>query len=244
MSSDGVRKSGSGGGALGAVAKALPVVGLVCGLSASAAAAPLPDPQIDESLVVQDVGKPAPQRSLVVAGGCFWGVQAVFQHVKGVVSAVSGYAGGKADTAHYEIVSSGATGHAEAVKVTYDSSVVTMGRLLKVFFSVAHDPTQVGGQGPDHGDQYRSAVFYSSDEQRRIAESYVKQLDAAKVFKAPVATKIEPLKEFYPAEAYHQDYARLHPDAPYIVYHDLPKLKGLKQSFPEDYIDPSSPRKK
>lgn len=226
-------------GILKAAAKGIPVMGVAVGLSVGAAAAQLPDPRLDEPLAAREAGQSAPRKALVVAGGCFWGVQAVFQHVKGVVSAESGYAGGKASTANYESVCGGQTGHAEAVKITYKASAITMGRLLKIFFSVAHDPTQMGGQGPDHGDQYRSAVFYANEGQRRIAEAYIAQLDAAKVFKAPIATRLEALKEFYLAEAYHQDYARLHPDAPYIVYHDLPKLNDLKQSFPGDYGEPA-----
>lgn len=199
------------------------------GHAVQAASAPLlPDPAKDE--VVTAGGAP---RSVVLAGGCFWGVQAVFQEVKGVTSAVSGYAGGAAALARYELVSSGTTGHAEAVQITYDPTQVTLGTLLKVFFSVAHDPTTLDRQGPDRGPQYRSAVFYANPEQESIARAYIAQLDAAKVFASPIVTKLEPLSAFYPAEAYHQDYARLHPNNPYIQAHDLPKLEQLKQLYPK-----------
>src|SRR5271165_1514014 len=156
------------------------------------------------------------EQTVVFAGGCFWGIQAVFQHVKGVVSAVSGYSGGSARTAEYEVVSTGATGHAESVKVTSDPSRVTYGQLLRVFFSVAHDPTQLNRQGPDQGSQYRSVIFYSSDEQKRIAQAYIAQLDQAKAFPRPIVTQVVAFKAFYPAEGYHQNYATLHPDNLYI----------------------------
>ena len=171
----------------------------------------------------------------VISGGCFWGIQAVFQHVKGVKSATSGYSGGDAKTAQYEIVSTGQTGHAESVKITYDPAQITYGELLQVFFSVAHDPTQLNRQGPDDGTQYRSVVFYANDEQKKIAEAYIAQLDKAKVFSGSIVTQVVPLKEFYPAEAYHQNYATLHPDQPYIVYNDAPKVAHLRQEFPELY---------
>jgi peptide-methionine (S)-S-oxide reductase len=176
--------------------------------------------------------------SIVLAGGCFWGVQAVFQHVKGVTKAVSGYAGGSASTAHYEMVGSGTTGHAEAVQVTFDRSQVTVGQILKVFFSVAHDPTQVNRQGPDYGTQYRSEIFFSSTEQKKIAAAYIEQLKKAKTFSQPIATKVEPLKGFYEAEAYHQNYAKLHPDNPYIAINDLPKIQTLKNELPQLYVQP------
>jgi peptide-methionine (S)-S-oxide reductase len=179
----------------------------------------------------------AASETAVVAGGCFWGVQGVFQHLKGVTSAVSGYAGGDEKTAEYETVSGGRTGHAESVKITYDPTQVSYGRLLQVFFSVAHDPTEKDRQGPDEGTQYRSAIFPQSDEQARIARAYVAQLDQAKVFRKPIATTIEAGKRFFPAEAYHQDYLTLHPDQPYIVYNDLPKITELKRLFPEAYLD-------
>ena len=175
------------------------------------------------------------EQTAVVAGGCFWGIQAVFQHVKGVKSATSGYSGGEAKTAQYEIVSTGETGHAESVKITYDPAQVTYGELLRVFFSVAHDPTQLNRQGPDDGTQYRSVIFYGNDEQKKIAEAYIAQLDKAKVFPRTIVTQVVPLKAFYPAEDYHQNYATLHPNQPYIVFNDAPKVAHLKQQFPELY---------
>jgi peptide-methionine (S)-S-oxide reductase len=175
------------------------------------------------------------QQTAVLAGGCFWGVQAVFQHVKGVINATSGYSGGSPTTAEYEIVSTGETGHAESVKITYDPSQITYGRILQIFFSVAHDPTQLNRQGPDEGAQYRSAIFYGNEEQKRIAETYVAQLDQEKIFSRRIVTQVVPLKAFYPAEAYHQDYATRHPDNPYIVYNDAPKVAHLRQQFPELY---------
>src|SRR5437660_1837106 len=175
------------------------------------------------------------EQTAVLAGGCFWGVQAVFQHVKGVTYATSGYAGGSANTAEYEVVSTGETGHAESVKITYDPSQITYGELLRVFFSVAHDPTQLNRQGPDDGTQYRSVIFYGNDEQKKIAQAYIAQLDKAKVFSHPIVTQVVPLKAFYAAEAYHQDYPTRHPDQPYIVYNDAPKVAHLRQQFPELY---------
>lgn len=175
------------------------------------------------------------QQSAVLSGGCFWGVQAVFQHVKGVIKATSGYSGGSAKTAEYETVSTGETGHAESVEVVYDPSQITYGELLRVFFSVAHDPTQLNRQGPDQGTQYRSSIFYSSDEQKRIAEAYIAQLDKAGVFPRHIVTQVVPLQAFYPAEAYHQNYAALHPYQPYIVYNDAPKVEHLRKEFPELY---------
>lgn len=171
----------------------------------------------------------------VFAGGCFWGIEAVFEHVKGVQSAVSGYTGGTTASPSYEDVSTGTTGHAESVRVVYDPAVVSYGQLLQVFFSVAHDPTQVNRQGPDHGTQYRSAIFYRTKEQQRAAESYVRQLTAAKTFDRPIVTQIVPLGAFYPAESYHQHYMANHPDQPYIVYNDAPKVAHLKEQFPQLY---------
>ena len=171
----------------------------------------------------------------VFAGGCFWGIEAVFEHVKGVQSAVSGYAGGHTASPSYEDVSSGSSGHAEAVRVIYDPSVVSYGQLLQVFFSVAHDPTQLNRQGPDHGTQYRSAIFFRNADQQRAADAYVKQLTAAKIFRAPIVTQIVPLTTFNLAESYHQDYMAHHPDQPYIVYNDAPKVEHLKQQFPSLY---------
>jgi len=184
---------------------------------------------------VPKASKPG-QATAVFAGGCFWGVDAVFKHVKGVTGATSGYSGGSAETAHYEVVGSGLTGHAESVEVTYDPSQVTYGQLLRVFFLVAHDPTQLNRQGPDVGSQYRSVIFYAGAEQQRIAEAYLAQLNAAKVFAKPIVTQVVPLKAFYVAEAYHQNYLALHPTSPYIVYHDLPKLAALKSELPELYV--------
>src|SRR5438445_13316071 len=175
------------------------------------------------------------EQTAVLAGGCFWGVQAVFQHVKGVITATSGYSGGRAKTAEYELVSTGETGHAESVKITYDPSQITYGQLLRVFFSVAHDPTQLNRQGPDTGSQYRSAIFYGNEEQRRIAAAYVDQLNKARVFGAPIVTQVTNLKSFYEAEAYHQDYLAHHPDEPYIVFNDIPKVENLKKQFPAFY---------
>jgi peptide-methionine (S)-S-oxide reductase len=173
----------------------------------------------------------------VLAGGCFWGVQGVFQHVAGVSSAVSGYAGGDEKSAHYTIVGSGSTGHAESVRITFDPAKISYGKILQIFLSVVHDPTQLDRQGPDSGRQYRSAIFPQGSEQARIARAYLTQLDGAAVFSAPIATTIEPGKSFYPAEAYHQDFLEKNPDHPYIVYNDLPKLAALKRAFPELYRD-------
>jgi len=173
----------------------------------------------------------------VFAGGCFWGVQGVFQHVAGVTMAVSGYSGGAAETATYEQTGSGTTGHAESVEVTYDPSVVSYGDLLQIYFSVAHNPTQLNYQGPDHGTQYRSTIFPVNDEQAATASAYIAQLDAADLFEGPIVTTIEPLEAFYPAEQYHQDFLTLNPTYPYIVYNDLPKIEALKSLFPDAYRD-------
>ena len=171
----------------------------------------------------------------VFAGGCFWGIEAVFEHVKGVKSAVSGYAGGNVANPSYEQVSTGDTGHAESVQVVYDPSQVSYGKLLQIFFSVAHDPTQLNRQGPDHGTQYRSAIFYSNAQQQQIADAYVKQLSAAKTFSRPIVTQVTKLSAFYPAEAYHQDYLTHHPNQLYIVINDQPKVAALKKQFPDIY---------
>ena len=195
--------------------------------NASAAVA-IPNPKLDAQLATTKS-----QQTAVFAGGCFWGIEAVFDQVKGVSKAESGYAGGSADTAHYYTVSSGATGHAESVRVTYDASQITYGQLLKVFFSVAHDPTELNRQGPDVGSQYRSAVFFANDEQKRIAESYIKQLDEAKLFSGKIVTQVVPLGAFYAAEDYHQNYLVNHPNEPYIVYNDMPKLVNLRKLLPE-----------
>ncbi|MGE5168955.1 MAG: peptide-methionine (S)-S-oxide reductase MsrA [Rudaea sp.] len=177
----------------------------------------------------------AGKATAVFAGGCFWGVDAVFKHVRGVESVVSGYAGGSAATAKYMLVGTGTTGHAESVEVTYDPSQVSYTDLLKVFFSVAHDPTQLNRQGPDVGTQYRSAIFYANPEQKTLADRYIAQLTAAKAFPRPIVTQVAPLDKFYPAEDYHQNYLALHPDQPYIVYNDLPKLEALKETYPAWY---------
>jgi peptide-methionine (S)-S-oxide reductase len=192
--------------------------------------APVPAPAVDAARA----SSPG-RETVVISGGCFWGVQAVFQHVKGVVSATSGYAGGSAKDAQYETVSTGETGHAESVEIVYDPSQITYGELLRVFFSVAHDPTQLNRQGPDQGTQYRSAIFYKGEEQKRIAEAYIAQLEQAKVFSRRIVTQIVPLQGFYPAEAYHQNYATLHPNQPYIMFNDAPKVVHLKQEFPDMY---------
>ena len=207
------------------------VVAMAIQADVASAASPLPAPAVDiPAASVQG------SQTAVFAGGCFWGVEAVFRHVKGVSKAVSGYAGGSAKTADYERVSTGSTGHAEAVEVTYDPAQVSYGALLRIFFSVAHDPTQLNRQGPDYGTQYRSAIFFTNDEQKRVAQGYVEQLGQAKAFPSPIVTQLVPLPAFYPAEAYHQNYLALHPTQPYIVMHDLPKLAQLKQQFPERYV--------
>ena len=171
----------------------------------------------------------------VLAGGCFWGVDAVFKHVKGVSSVVSGYSGGDGSTAQYETVSTGSTGHAESVKITYDPSQVSYADLLRIYFSVATDPTELNRQGPDHGTQYRGVIFYTDEDQRQTALAYIDQLDKAKVFSGPIVTQVVPYKAFYEAESYHQNYLAQHPDNPYIVFNDLPKLRNLKKEFPDSY---------
>ena len=202
------------------------LMALAIAICASVGAAEFPAPVAD----LPASGKTA---TAVVAGGCFWGVEAVFEHVKGVKEVVSGYAGGSKSTAQYETVETGRTGHAESVKITYDPSQVSFGKLLQVYFSVAHDPTQLNRQGPDEGTQYRSAIFYSSDDQKRVAEAYIQQLEQAKIFKHRIVTQLTPLTGFYAAEEYHQHYLDRNPGNPYIVYNDLPKLRHLKQQFPE-----------
>src|SRR5207249_854451 len=193
--------------------------------------AALPNPVLDAPIAATKG-----EQTAVLAGGCFWGVQAVFQHVKGVITATSGYSGGRAKTAEYELVSTGETGHAESVKITYDPSRITYGQLLRVFFSTAHDPTQLDRQGPDEGSQYRSVIFHSNAEQKRIAEAYIAQLDQAKAFPNRIVTQVVPLSAFYPAEAYHQNYAANHPNNLYIVYNDAPKVAHLQQQLPELYV--------
>jgi peptide-methionine (S)-S-oxide reductase len=204
--------------------------GATCGTSGSAVT--IPNPEVDNGL------SPKPgQETAVVAGGCFWGIQAVFEHVKGVIRATSGYSGGAASTATYEKVCSGRTGHAEAVQVVFDPSQISFGQILKVFFSVAHDPTELNRQGPDTGTQYRSAIFYSSEDQKRVSSAYVEQLNAAKVFPRPIATQIVLLDAFYPAEDYHQGYAEQHPENMYIVVNDLPKVDNLQKQLPELFVE-------
>jgi peptide-methionine (S)-S-oxide reductase len=206
-------------------------IGTWMATSAAEKAVKLPAPAFDTPAASQ-----APQTA-VFAGGCFWGVQAVFQHTRGVLNAVSGYAGGSKQTANYEAVGSGATGHAESVQVTYDPAQISYGKLLQIYFSVAHDPTQLNRQGPDAGTQYRSAVFYSDTHQKEVAERYVAQLEAAHAFPRKIVTQLAPLMAFYPAEAYHQDYATRHPESPYIATFDLPKIANLKSTMPEVYRD-------
>jgi len=213
---------------LGAAALALAAFATTRSSAESAHATPAP--AVDEPLA-----KSSGKETIVLAGGCFWGVQGVFQHVKGVASAVSGYSGGDKSAAQYETVSTGATGHAESVKVTFDPREVSYGRLLQIYFSVAHDPTELNRQGPDTGSQYRSEIFAASPDQARIASSYVAQLGKAGAFSAPIVTRIEALKGFYPAEAYHQDFLTLNPSYPYIAINDLPKIEALKRLFPDSY---------
>jgi peptide-methionine (S)-S-oxide reductase len=191
---------------------------------------PFPKPVVDAPLAT---GKS--QQTAVLAGGCFWGVQAVFEHLKGVRSVTAGYSGGRVNSPGYEMVSSGLTGHAESVSITFDPSQISYGQILMIFFSVAHDPTQLNRQGPDDGTQYRSAVFYSNEDQQRIAVGYIQQLDSAKVYPRKIVTEVVPFKAFFRAEDYHQDYLQTHTDQPYIVYNDLPKLEHLKKQFPELY---------
>jgi peptide-methionine (S)-S-oxide reductase len=178
----------------------------------------------------------AATQTAVLSGGCFWGVQGVFEHVKGVRQVLAGYSGGKASAADYETVSSGTTGHAESVKIVFDPAQISYGRILQVFFSVALDPTMKNAQGPDQGTQYRSEIFTANEDQKRVAQAYVAQLDAAHVYAAPIATRVDPLSGFYPAEAYHQDFLAFHPDYPYIAFNDMPKVEALKTLFPSLYL--------
>jgi peptide-methionine (S)-S-oxide reductase len=198
--------------------------------SATASTTQVPDPTYDTPKASAQGTETA-----VLAGGCFWGMQSVFEHVRGVKQVWAGYSGGEANTAHYDDVSDGDTGHAESVKVQFDPAVVSYGQLLKVYFSVAHDPTELNRQGPDTGTQYRSEIFYTTPQQEKIAQSYIAQLNAAKVFDGSIVTQVQPLKAFYEAESYHQDYARTHPDQPYIVINDAPKVAALKQLYPSLY---------
>ena len=220
------RNSTRGLAALGAGVVAALLFALRAVVPTPASAVVLPVPALD-----QPISAAPGQQTIVLAGGCFWGVQAVFQHVKGVVSATSGYAGGTADSPSYEEVSSGNTGHAESVRIVFDTSKVSLGQLLKVFFSVAHDPTELNRQGPDVGTQYRSAVFYTTPAQQKIVEAYIAQLKAAKVYKDPIVTQVAPLRAFHEAEAHHQNYYNLHPYEPYIVINDRPKVEALRAQF-------------
>jgi peptide-methionine (S)-S-oxide reductase len=215
---------------LGALAL-VSVVGLVVNFAhAAEPAVVLPPPAQDESAPAG-----GGMQTVVLAGGCFWGVQGVFEHTKGVVQAVSGYSGGKQETAHYQMVGTETTGHAESVQVTYDPKQISYGKILQIYFSVGHNPTELNYQGPDSGPSYRSAIFFANDEQKRVAEAYIAQIDQAHVFKAPIVTKLEPLTGFYPAEDYHQDFLVLHPTYPYIVINDLPKVDNLKRLFADQY---------
>ncbi|MBV9749640.1 MAG: peptide-methionine (S)-S-oxide reductase MsrA [Acetobacteraceae bacterium] len=221
--------------ALLAAAVAIPVAGLVLldqPSRAADAAQAVPAPLVD----THPADAHAPQTA-VLSGGCFWGVQGVFQHVRGVERVVAGYSGGTANTANYETVSDGGTGHAESVQITYDPAQISYGQILRIFFSVALDPTEVNRQGPDSGTQYRSEIFYATPEQEKVAHAYIAQLDQAHVFAQPIATRVDPLTGFYPAESYHQDYLTRHPNNPYIVINDLPKVRDLQRLFPSSYAE-------
>jgi peptide-methionine (S)-S-oxide reductase len=212
------------------LAMALATFGVSCGANADAVNKAIPAPDLDTP-AAEATG---PQVA-VLAGGCFWGLQGMFEHVQGVTRVVAGYSGGDKSTAHYEMVGTERTGHAESVEITFDPKKVSYGQLLRLFFSVAHDPTELDRQGPDRGPSYRSEIFFASPSQERIARAYVQQLTKAKVFASPIVTKIEPLKGFYAAEDYHQDYLIHNPHQPYIVYNDLPKIEALKQVYPQVY---------
>ena len=217
--------------------KQLLIVALValafgCGLRAETINRAIPSPALDTPAAEANGAQVA-----VLAGGCFWGLQGMFEHVRGVTKVVAGYSGGEASTAHYEMVGTETTGHAESVEITFDPKQVSYGQLLQLFFSVAHDPTQLDRQGPDRGPSYRSEIFFGSPAQERIARAYVAQLTKANVFKSPIVTRIEPLKAFYAAEDYHQDYLIHNPNQPYIVYNDLPKIEALKRVYPQLYRD-------
>jgi peptide-methionine (S)-S-oxide reductase len=210
------------------------------GALAVAALAATPSRAAEDAVIIPpptlDAQAASGLQTAVLAGACL-GVQGVFQHTAGVVNAVSGYAGGSKATADYNMVSTGSTGHAETVEIKYDPAKISYGKILQIFFSVVHDPTQLNRQGPDSGPQYRSAIFTTSDEQKKVAEAYIAQLSAAKVYRKPIVTKVGPLEAFYPAEAYHQDYLTLHPNQPYIAYNDIPKVENLKKIFAENYIE-------
>jgi peptide-methionine (S)-S-oxide reductase len=209
-----------------------PLMMLASGHSRAAEpAVAIPPPALDETAPASGL------QTVVVAGGCFWGMQAIYEHTKGVTLAVSGYSGGSKETAHYQMVGTERTGHAESVSITYDPRQITLGKILQIYLSVAHNPTELNYQGPDSGTSYRSAIFYANDEQKRIAAGYIEQLDKAHAFASPIVTKLEPLTGFYPAEDYHQDFAVVHPAYPYIVFNDLPKVENLKRMFPDYYRD-------
>ena len=212
------------------VAIAIAILAVSCRANAEAVDRQIPSPLLDTP-----AGEAKGQQVAVLAGGCFWGLQGMFEHVRGVTKVVAGYSGGEKATAHYEMVGTETTGHAESVEITFDPKQVSYGQLLRLFFSVAHDPTQLDRQGPDRGPSYRSEIFFASPAQERIARAYVRQLTEAKVFASPIVTKIEPLKAFYPAEDYHQDYLIHHPNQPYIVFNDLPKIEALKRVYPQIY---------
>ena len=214
-----------------AIAVALFGTSFIITRNAASASVAIAAPAVDDALAAQ-----GGQQSAVLAGGCFWGMQLVFEHVKGVISATDGYAGGDAQTAQYETVSTGSTGHAESVKIVYDPSQITYGRLVQVFFSVAHDPTELDRQGPDEGTQYRSVIFFANPNQQRIAQAYIAQLDQAHAFRKQIVTEVVPLQGFYQAEAYHQDYATRNPDDMYILMNDAPKLDSLRKTFPDLYV--------
>jgi peptide-methionine (S)-S-oxide reductase len=211
------------------------------GTLAVAAFAVAPSRAAEEAVIIPapaaDLQPASDIQTAVIAGGCFWGVQGVFQHTAGVINAVSGYAGGSKTTADYNMVSMGTTGHAESVEIKYDPKKISYGKILQIFFSVVHDPTQLNRQGPDSGTQYRSAIFTTNDEQKKVAEAYIAQLNAAKVYRKPIVTKVGPLEAFFPAEAYHQDYLTLHPNQPYIAFNDIPKVENLKKIFADNYVE-------
>jgi peptide-methionine (S)-S-oxide reductase len=215
-----------------ALAALLSVSWFALNARAAEPAVAIPAPAVDETAPAG-----GGSQNVVLAGGCFWGMQAVYEHTKGVTQAVSGYSGGAKETAHYELVGTERTGHAESVSVTFDPQQISLGKILQIYFSVAHNPTELNYQGPDSGPSYRSAIFYAHDEQKRIATAYIAQLQQAHVFGAPIVTKLEPLTGFYPAEDYHQDFLVLHPTYPYIVINDQPKVDNLKQLFPDNYRD-------
>jgi len=220
---------------LTAIAFLLSMQAFLCAAALGESALLAPAPKDDNAKA------PGVLQTAVLAGGCFWGVEGVYEHVRGVRDVMSGYAGGEANTAHYDAVGSGRTGHAESVQITFDPQEVSYGEILRIFFSVAHDPTQLDRQGPDIGTQYRSAIFYADDAQRDIASKYIEQLDGSGVFRRAIVTRLEPLQAFYPAEAYHQDFIAKNPRYPYVVFNDLPKIRNLEKEFPGFYRERSRP---